>query len=72
MDMLGSALGLAGSLNRTEPNEYEPNRTDQAYSETLRWAGPRMPVALNTETNILRAWNARVRTSIYIYIYIYI
>ena len=28
-----------------------------------------MPVALNTESNILRAWNARVHTSIYIYIY---
>ena len=32
-----------------------------------------MPVALNTATNILRAWNARVRTiDIYIYIYIHI
>ena len=30
-----------------------------------------MLVALNTETSILCAWNARVRTSIYIYIYIY-
>ena len=67
-----SPLGFAGALDRTEPNENEPNQTGQAYSETLRRAGPRMPVALNTETNILRAWNARVRTSINIYIYIYI
>ena len=37
-----------------------------AGPETLHWAGPRMPVALNTETNILRAWYARVRPSIYI------
>ena len=58
-----SPLGLAGALYRTEPHENEPNQTGQAYSETLRWAGPRMPVALNTETNILRALNARVRTS---------
>mgnify|MGYP000037355451 CR=1 FL=1 len=29
-----------------------------------------MHVALNTETNILCAWNARVRTSTYIYIYV--
>ena len=63
-------LGLAGALDRTEPNENEPNQTGQAYSETLRRAGPRMPVALNSETNILRAWNARVRT-IYIYIFSY-
>jgi hypothetical protein len=37
--------------------------------ETLHWAGPRMLVALNTETNMLRAWYAWVRTSIYIFIY---
>ena len=61
-----SPLDIAGALNRTEPNENEPNQTGQAYSETLRGAGPRMPVALNTETNLLRALNARVRTSIYI------
>ena len=54
-----SPLGLAGALYRTEPHENEPNQTGQAYSETLRWAGPPMPVALNTETNILRALNAR-------------
>ena len=40
-----------------------------AGPETLHWAGPRMPVALNTETNILRAWYARVHPSLYIYIY---
>ena len=28
-----------------------------------------MPVALNTETNILRALNARVRTSMYVYMH---
>ena len=70
MDMLGSALGLAGSLDRTEPNENEPNRTDQAYSETLRWAGPRMLVALNTETNIL-VHGMHGYALVYIYIYIY-
>ena len=32
--------------------------------ETLHWAGPRMLVALNTETNMLRAWYAWVLTSI--------
>ena len=83
-----SPLGLAGALDlaararsaslgrSTGQSLTKANRTrqasGQAYSETLRWAGPRMLVALNTETSILRALNARVRTSIYIYIYIYI
>ena len=82
-----SPLGLAGALDlaararsaslgrSTGQSLTKTNRTrqasGQAYSETLRWAGPRMLVALNTETSILRALNARVRTSIYIYIYIW-
>jgi hypothetical protein len=82
-----SPLGLAGALDlaararsaslgrSTGQSLTKANRTrqasGQAYSETLRWAGPRMLVALNTETSILRALNARVRTSIYIYIYKY-
>ena len=79
-----SPLGLAGALDlaararsaslgrSTGQSLTKTNRTrqasGQAYSETLRWAGPRMLAALNTETSILRALNARVRTSIYIYI----
>ena len=80
-----SPLGLAGALElaararsaslgrSTGQSLTKTNRTrqasGQAYSETLRWAGPQMLAALNTETSILRAWYARVRTSIYIYIY---
>ena len=64
---LSASLGRSTGQSRTKTNR---TRTGQAYSETLRRAGPRMPVALNTETNILRAWNARVRTSIHIYIYV--
>ena len=41
-----------------------------AGPETLHWAGPRMPGALNTATSILCAWYARVRTSIYIFSYV--
>ena len=73
-------LGLAGALDlaararsasrgrSTGQGLTKTNRTrqasGQACSETLRWAGPRMLVALNTETSILRALNARVRTRI--------
>ena len=34
-----SPLGLAGALDRTEPNENEPNQTGQAYSETRACPG---------------------------------
>ena len=67
----GDRIGRSSPLGLTKTNRTR-QATGQAYSETLRRAGPRMRVALNTETNILRAWNARVRTNIYIYIYIYI
>ena len=42
----------------------------QAYPETLYWAGPRMPVALNTETTIL-VHGMHGYALVYIYIYIW-
>ena len=42
-----------------------------AGPETLHWAGPRLPVALNTETNIL-VHGMHGYTLVYIYIYMYI
>ena len=65
-----SPLGSAEALGQTEPNENKPNQTGQAYPETLHWAGPRMPVALNTETNIL-VHGMHGYALVYIYIYIY-
>ena len=60
VDRIGrsSPRGLARSLDRTEPNENEPNQPSQGYPETLRGARPLMPVALNTETKILHVGNA--------------
>ena len=72
---------LLENIAPADVSEFEPARLrwgarhwrssplGSAGPETLHWARPRMPAALNTETNILRAWYARVRPSIYIYIY---
>ena len=65
-----ASLGRSTGQSLTKTNRTR-HASGQAYSETLRWAGPQMLVALNTETSILRALNARVRPSTYVYIYIY-
>ena len=65
---------LLENIAPADVSEFEPARLrwgarhwrssplGSAGPETLHWAGPRMPVALNTETNILCAWYARVRS----------
>ena len=45
------------------------DQTGRAYSETLSWAGSRMPVALNIETNIL-VHGMHGHTLVYIYIFV--
>ena len=41
------------------------DETGQAYLVTLSRAGSLMNVALNTESDILRAWTAHINTIIY-------
>ena len=81
-----AARALSASL-RPRPGraERKPNRPGQAKPTRRRFAGRGRgcllctpsplglagALELATETNILRALNARVRTSMYIYIYIY-
>ena len=45
------------ALDQAEPNENEPTRASQAYPETLRKAGPRMPVALQARSASLGCSN---------------
>ena len=58
-----STLALEPARLRWGARNRRSSPLGSAGPETLHWAGPRMPVALNTDTNLLRAWNARVRTS---------
>ena len=67
-----STLALEPARLRWGARNRRSSPLGSAGPETLHWAGPRMPVALNTETNILvHGMHGYALVYIYIYIYMY-